>query len=51
MLPGVRNIEDAVFRVFYHIQNRRGEIGTDEYVRFHGDSGTERIRLEGFYCT
>jgi len=28
-----------------------GGIGTDENVRFHGDSGTERIRLDGFYCT
>ena len=48
MLSGIRNREDPVFRVFYHIKNRRGNFGTDEIVRFHGDSGIERIRFRGF---
>jgi len=38
----------SVFRVFYHIKNRRDKFGTDEIVRFHGDSGIERIRFRGF---
>jgi len=48
MLSGIRNREDPVFRVFYHIKNRRKKFGTDEIVRFHGDSGMERIRFRGF---
>jgi len=47
-LSGIRNREDSVFRVFYHIKNRREKFGTDEIVRFHGDSGIERIRFRGF---
>ena len=48
MFSGVLNRDDPVFRVFYHIKNRRKEIGTDENVRFHGDAGIERIRFRGF---
>jgi len=47
-MSGIRNREDPVFRVFYHIKNRREKIGTDENGRFHGDSGIERIRFRGF---
>jgi len=46
-LSGIRNREDPVFRVFYHIKKRREKFGTDEIVRFHGDSGIERIRFRG----
>ena len=46
--PGIRNREDPVFRVFYYIKNRREKFGTDEIVRFHGESGIERIRFRGF---
>jgi len=46
-LSGIRNRE--VFRVFYHIKNRREQFGTDQIVRFHGDSGIERFRFRGFF--
>ena len=46
-LSGIRNREDPVLRVFYHIKYRREKFGTDEIVRFHGDSGIERIRFRG----
>jgi len=46
-MSSIRNREDPVFRVFYHIKNRRGKFGTDEIVRFHGDSGIKRIRFRG----
>jgi len=46
-LSGIRNREDPVFRVFYHIKYRREKFGTDEIVRFHGDSGIKRIRFRG----
>jgi len=32
---------------FITLKNRRGKFGTDEIVRFHGDSGIERIRFRG----
>jgi len=47
-MSGIRKREDPVFRVSYHIKNRRDKFGTDEIVRFHGDSGIERIRFRGF---
>ena len=47
-LSGIRNREDPVFRVFYHIKKRREKFGTDGIVRFYGDSGIERIRFRGF---
>ena len=46
-MSGIRNRKDLVFRVFYHIKNRRDKFGADEIVRFHGDSGIERIRFRG----
>ena len=51
-LSGIRDREDPVFWVFYHIKNRREKFGTDEIVRFQGDSGIEMIRFRGFllYC-
>ena len=52
-LSRIRNREDPVcyHNVFYHIKNRREKFGTDEIVRFRGDSGIEKIRFRGFYCT
>jgi len=44
-LSGIRNREDPVFMVFYNIKNRREKFRTDEIVRFHMDSGIERIRF------
>jgi len=44
----VSGIENPVFRVFHYIKNRREKFGTDEIVRFHGDSCIERIRFRGF---
>ena len=51
-VSGIRKREDPVFRVFYHIKYRREKFGADEIVRFHGDSGIERIWFRGFllYC-
>jgi len=49
-MSGIRNREDPVcyHNVFYHIKNRREKFGTDEIVRFRGDSGIEKIRFRGF---
>jgi len=47
----VSGIERIRYSGCYISRNIREKIGTNEIVRFHGDSGIERIRFRGFYCT
>ena len=49
MLSGVRNREDPVFRVFYHIKNRSEKNGADE-IGFMGIPILRGSGLEGLYC-
>jgi len=50
-LPGIRNREDPVFRVFYHIKNRRENSGPTKSSGFMGIPVLRGSDLESFYCT